>query len=114
MKEKRIEAEQSSGNVFEDLGLPDPEERLAKADLAIRIADLIQDRGMTQAQAAEALGLKQPHVSNLIRGRLDGFSIERLFRLLNRLGQDVRIVVADKPSGHPIAHTFVDHIPTMT
>lgn len=114
MSEKHIEAEQSSGNVFEDLGLSDPEERLAKADLAIHIADLIQERGLTQAQAAKALGLKQPHISNLIRGRLDGFSIERLFRFLNRMGQDVRIIVADKPLGQPMAHTFVDNIPAIS
>ncbi len=107
MTDQHIEAEQSSGNVFADLGLADPDERLAKADLAIRISELIQGRGLTQTQAAETLGLKQPHVSNLMRGQLDGFSIERLFRLLNRLGQDVRIVVGDKPFSQPLAHTFV-------
>jgi predicted XRE-type DNA-binding protein len=98
---KEVEVEDSSGNVFADLGLPDPEERLAKADLAIAIARSIRERGLTQAQAAELLGIAQPDVSNVVRGRLSGYSIERLTRLLNRLGQDVEITVrpAEDPEG---------------
>jgi predicted XRE-type DNA-binding protein len=85
-----------SGNVFADLGLPDPEERLAKAKLAYRIYRIVEERGWTQAQAAQALGVDQPKVSALLRGRLAGFSIERLFRFLIALDQDVEISVRPK------------------
>ena len=70
----------SSGNVFADMGLPNPEELLAKADLAIQISRIIEERGLTQAQAAELLAIDQPKISALVRGRLEGFSIERLTR----------------------------------
>ena len=87
----------SSGNVFEDLGLPDADHLLAKADLAIEIGRVIEERGLTQAQAAEMMGVDQPKVSALVCGRLDGFSMERLYRFLNSLGQDVEIVVRPTP-----------------
>jgi predicted XRE-type DNA-binding protein len=88
-----IEYEESSGNVFADLGLPDPEIRLAKAKLAHPIAKIIAKRGWKQIEAAEALGLHQPEVSNLVRGRLTDFSLERLMAVLTRAGHDVAIVV---------------------
>lgn len=88
---------ESSGNVFADLGLPDADELLARADLALQIGRIVEERGLTQAQAAEVLGVDQPKVSALVRGRLEGFSIERLTRFLNALGQDVEIVVRPKP-----------------
>ena len=87
----------SSGNVFADLGLPDAEELQAKAGLVHRIAKVIEKRGLTQMQAAALLGIDQPKISNLLRGRLDGFSTERLFRFLNALGQDIEIVIREKP-----------------
>ena len=87
----------SSGNVFADLGLGDADELLAKADLAHTIQRLIQAQGVSQRAAARRLGVAQPDLSSLYRGRLDGFSIERLCRLLTALGQDVRIVVHPKP-----------------
>src|SRR6266496_58251 len=83
----------SSGNVFADLGLPNPEEALAKSELAHKITLLIEGKGLTQAQAAKLLGVDQPKVSALIRGRLSGFSLERLMRLLLLLGQDIKIAV---------------------
>jgi predicted XRE-type DNA-binding protein len=88
---------ESSGNVFADLGLPDADELLAKADLAIQISRIIEERGLTQVEAAALLGVDQPKVSALARGRLEGFSMERLYRFLNALGQDVEIVVRPKP-----------------
>ena len=84
-------------NIFADLGRPNADELLAKAELARTIRHLIAARGLTQAVAAGVLGITQPDVSNLHRGRLAGFSMERLYRFLNSLGQDIRIVVQPKP-----------------
>jgi predicted XRE-type DNA-binding protein len=89
----------STGNVFADLGLPDEEEALAKAEIASRICDIIAQRRLTQSKAAAILGIDQPKVSALMRGRLDGFSSERLFRFLNALGRDVEIVIKPKRRG---------------
>ena len=86
-----------STNVFADLGFSDPEEALAKAELARRISEIIRRRGLSQAAAAHILGIDQPKISYLLRGRLSGFSIERLFKFLNALGRDVEIVVRQKP-----------------
>lgn len=89
------------GNVFADLGLADPEEALAKAKLAHQIGEIIADRNWTQARAAEVLGIDQPTVSALLRGRLDDFSTDRLFQFLNALDYHVLISVTPKaPSQH--------------
>ncbi len=93
----RIKVEEGSGNVFADIGLPDAEERLAKAELALRIADAIRARGLTQTRVAALFGIDQPKVSRLLRGRLAGFSTERLMRFLTLLGRDVEIVVRRAP-----------------
>jgi predicted XRE-type DNA-binding protein len=106
-KISEIVVEKSSGNVFADLGLPNPEERLAKADLAIAIAREIQARGLTQADAAELLSVAQPDISNLMRGRFSGYSIERLTRLLNTLGRDVEIRVGRARPGTKRGHLRV-------
>ena len=79
---KRLEFEVSSGNVFADLGVVQPEEALLKADLALTISQLIQQRGLTQKEAAALLGETQPHISQLMRGQLKGLSVERLIRFL--------------------------------
>jgi predicted XRE-type DNA-binding protein len=91
MKEE-IEVYHGSGKVFADLELPDAEEMQAKAELARQILSIITKRHLTQAMAAEILGIDQPKVSALMRGRLRGFSMERLFHFLNALGRDVQIV----------------------
>ena len=91
----------SSGNVFADLGFPEPEAMLLKAELARRISATIKARHLTQVQAAEILGVDQPKVSALQRGRLTIFSIDRLLRFLADLGHDVEIVVKENP--HPTA-----------
>lgn len=88
-----VEFELGSGNVFADLGLPNPDLALAKAELVQRIRNLIAERKLTQAKAAKLLGLDQPKVSALVRGRVEGYSIDRLFRFLNALGQRVEITV---------------------
>jgi predicted XRE-type DNA-binding protein len=96
MKEE-IEVYHGSGNVFADLELPDAEEMQAKAELARQILSIITRRRLTQAKAAEILGIDQPKVSALVRGKLGGFSMERLFHFLNALGRDVQITVKAKP-----------------
>jgi len=97
----------SSGNAFADLGLPNPEEALAKAELAHKITVLIQDKGLTQVQSAKLLGIDQPKVSALIRGRLSGFSLERLMRFLLMLGQDIKITVQACPRSRSQARVHV-------
>lgn len=87
----------SSGNVFADLGLPNADEEMAKVELAFEIGRIIEERGLTQEEAAELIGVDQPKVSAVVRYRLDGFSMERLYRFLNALGRDVEIVVTPKP-----------------
>jgi predicted XRE-type DNA-binding protein len=87
----------SSGNVFADIGVADPEEALAKAQLASRIREALRRSRLTQVAAAAVMGIDEPKVSALLNGRLTNFSSERLMRLLTRLGQDVEIVVRTKP-----------------
>ena len=97
----------SSGNVFADLGLPNAEEMLAKAELAQKITAVIARRRLTQAEAAKLLGVDQPKVSALKRGRLSGFSLERLVRFLILLGRDVEIVVKVRRAGRGQARLLV-------
>lgn len=97
----------SSGNVFSDLGLPNAEELLAKAELAHKITVIIGERGLTQTQAARALAVDQPKISSLIRGRLRGFSIERLMRFLLLLGQDIKITVQPSSRARAKARVLV-------
>lgn len=87
----------SSGNVFADIGVPEPEEELTKAQLAGHIRQAIKRRRLTQVAAAKLMGVDQPKVSALLNGRLANFSSERLMRLLTALGQDVDITVRTKP-----------------
>jgi predicted XRE-type DNA-binding protein len=89
----------SSGNVFEDMGMRDAEERLAKAELARMIRREIRERGLSQTKAAALLGVKQPDVSDLVRGKLSRFSIARLERFLNAFDLEVRIQVGPRPEG---------------
>jgi predicted XRE-type DNA-binding protein len=100
----------SSGNVFEDMGMPDAAERLAKAELARVVRREIRERGLTQAQAAEILGVKQPDVSDLVRGKLGRFSMERLERFLNALDLDVRIQVGPRPRWKEHAGITVEYV----
>lgn len=90
--------ELSSGNVFRDLELPDADELQVKADLVYEISRTIEERGLSQRQAAKILRVDQPKVSALVRGQLKGFSIERLYRFLNALGKDVEIVIRPRES----------------
>ena len=96
-----------TGNVFADLELPDAPDLLVKARLVSLITSIIESRGLTQAEAAGVLSTTQPVVSNLRRGQLSGFSIDRLLRFLNALGHDVEIRVRVR-SSRRAARTIVD------
>jgi len=104
---KRAGFKIGSGNVFADLGFPQAEEMMAKAVLAHRINAILEERGLTQAEAARILGVDQPKVSSLRRGRLSGFSLERLLRFLILLGRDVEIVVKEHRDSRRRAHLQV-------
>lgn len=102
MKRKRvvqreIPVEKSSGNVYADLGYADSEDMLVKAQIVTKIAEIIEQRRLTQEQAAEILRLTQPKISRLLRGQFRGISERRLLRCLTRLGRDVQIVVKQTP-----------------
>src|ERR1035438_7451226 len=97
---RNTKMEKSSGNVFADLGLPHPEQELLKAKLTLQIYLLIRARDLTQAEAGKILGIKQPHVSALMRNRAGAFSVERLMDFLTALGQDVRISVKPARKEH--------------
>lgn len=86
----------SSGNIFQDMGLPNPQERLAKAKLAAIINKIIEERGLTQKKAAKILCINQPKISAIKNGRLKGFSIERLFHFLEALDQNIEITITHK------------------
>lgn len=105
--EKDLAVRASSGNLFADLGRPDAEEALTRVRLAQQIAEIIERQGLNQTDAATLMGLDQPKVSALVRGRLSGFSTDRLLRCLTLLGQDVEIIVRDKPSNQPKAQISV-------
>jgi len=93
MKTEETKIERGSGNVFADLGRPDADAQLLKAELVTRLDEIIRRRRLTQVQAAELLGLSQPDVSRLLRGKFRDYSVERLLRLLMALGRDVDIVI---------------------
>lgn len=94
----RYGVDRGSGNVFADVGWPDAETHLIKADLVARIDEIIRRRKLTQSEAAKKLGLSQPDVSRLLRGSFRDYSVERLLRLMTLLGHDVEIVLR-KPRG---------------
>jgi predicted XRE-type DNA-binding protein len=99
-KTKRMTAEKSSGNVFADIGFGNAEREQLKAHLTLQIYRIIKDRELTQAQAGTILGIKQPHVSLLMRNRSGNFSVERLMDFLVALGQDVEITVRPTRKSH--------------
>ena len=96
----RIKVEEGSGNVFADIGLPNPEEALAKAEIARQVNRILTERGLNQVQAGALLRIAQPRVSDLARGRLGKFSLEKLLQFARLTGIDVEIRMkpSDKPS----------------
>jgi predicted XRE-type DNA-binding protein len=99
-KKTRISFEKSSGNIFADLGLPQPEQEQLKARLTFQIYRLIKARKLTQSQAGKIIGIAQPQVSLLMRNRSGNFSVERLMTFLTALGQDVEITVRPTRQEH--------------
>jgi predicted XRE-type DNA-binding protein len=106
----RLEAtdiEPSSGNVFADLGLPRPELALTKAKIVHQIGQAIAAKKLSQAKVAAILDVDQPKISGLLRGRFEGFSLDRLLRFLNALGSDVEIVIRPAKALNGTARTRV-------
>ncbi len=89
----KMRYETGSGNVFQDIGVPNAEEHMVKAQLVFKIDTIMKERSLKQAEAAELLGVRQPDVSKMLRGDFRQFSVERLMRFLVALNQDVEIVV---------------------
>ncbi|MGO4881856.1 MAG: helix-turn-helix domain-containing protein [Bryobacteraceae bacterium] len=96
---RRASVMRGSGNVFADLGLANPEQELLKARLTLQIHTILKQRGLTQKQAGDVLGIAQPRVSQLLRNRPGNFSVARLIDLLTMLGRDVRITVEPARKG---------------
>jgi predicted XRE-type DNA-binding protein len=97
----------SSGNVFADLGLSNPEEKQTKVRLAVAINHIIQNQKLSQTAAARLLRINQPKISALSNYRLEGFSVERLMNLLTALDRDVEIVIRRKPSSRKTGSILV-------
>lgn len=101
MSAEEISVTRSSGNVFEDMSFENADEMALKSDLAHIIGTIIENRGLTQAQAAQILGINQRKVSALVRGRLSGSSVDRLFRFLTALDRNVEVGITPKPETEP-------------
>ena len=96
---RKLRIEAGSGNIFADLGLPDAEELLLKAGIALQLQRLLRAKRLTQAAAAKRIGVRQPDISNILNGRYRGYSVERMLLMLTGLGQDIEISI--KPSSRP-------------
>jgi len=111
MAKKRVEIDAGTGNVFADLGYADAKERTLKVKLALEVNQILKERKLTQAQAGELLNIVQPHVSDLVRYRLNRFSVERLMEFLTQLGKDVEIRIAERPVRRSRTEIRVSHTP---
>ena len=109
MSKKTLPAHEiGSGNIFADLGLPNAEEHRLKAALVVQLSRIIGERKLTQSDAAKLAGIKQPDLSNIMRGHFRGYSVARLMRILTAFSQDVEIVVRPrKKDGAPGRITLV-------
>jgi predicted XRE-type DNA-binding protein len=107
MTKRKTEVHEGSGNVFADLGLPNPEERLLKASIVSELRRLIKQRGLTQVKAAKLIGIHQPDMSLLLRGDFDDYSVGRLMKMLTVFEQDIEIVMKpNHKAGKPGRITF--------
>ena len=104
MTRKSVEVHKSSGNIFADLGLPDPETHMLKAQIVTELYRLTTERKLTQAQAGKLMGLTQPEVSRLFKGTFREYSVERLMSFLTAFDQEVEIVTRPLPAGEQRGH----------
>src|SRR5262245_22225345 len=105
---RKIQVESGSDNIFADLGLPDAETHLLKAQIVSEIYRLTRRRKLTQAQAGKRLGISQPEVSRMFRGNFREYSVDRLMEFLTRFDRDVEIVVKPhKKTGRQGRITFI-------
>ena len=107
MTKHKMRAHKGSGNIFADLGLPNSEQRLLKANIVAELHRLIKERGLTQVKAAKLVGVSQPDLSHLLRGDFDDYSAERLMKMLTMFEQDIEIVMKPhRKAGKPGRITF--------
>ena len=99
--------EKGSMNIYADLGMADADEMLVKAQLAAKIAEIIKLRKLTQTQAASLLGMTQPKLSNMLRGRFRGISEVKMLECMTLLGRDVQIVVKPVSRSRKTGHVSV-------
>jgi predicted XRE-type DNA-binding protein len=99
--------EKSSGNVFADIGFANDQEMLVKANLALKISEIIAQRRLTQIEAAAVLGMPQPKLSKLLRGQFHGVSETKMLECLNKLGRDIQIVIRKANRDKRIGRTSV-------
>jgi predicted XRE-type DNA-binding protein len=99
--------EKSSGNVFADIGFANDQEMLVKANLALKISEIIAQRRLTQIEAAEVLGIPQPKLSKLLRGQFHGVSETKMLECLNKLGRDIQIVIRKANRDKRVGRTSV-------
>jgi len=99
--------EKGSGNVFADIGFANDQEMLVKANLALKISEIIAQRRLTQIEAAAVLGMPQPKLSKLLRGQFHGVSETKMLECLNKLGRDIQIVVRKANRDKRIGRTSV-------
>ena len=100
-----LSVREGSANLFADLGHADPDTHLLKAQLVSRIADAMAEQRMTQVAAAKAAGVSQPDISRILKGQFRDVSVERLMRMLTRLGCEVDIVV--RPGGVEARYSII-------
>ena len=101
MSNEKIKIEEGSGNVFKDLGFPNPEEELMKVRFAAIIYNIITKRGFKQSEAAKILGISKNELSTLMKGRLADCSLDHLLSLLGKLDHDIEIVLHKRPANTP-------------
>ena len=99
--------EKSSGNIFADIGFANDQEMLVKANLALKISEIITQRRLTQMEAAVVLGIPQPKLSKLLRGQFHGVSETKMLECLNKLGRDIQIVIRKANRDKRIGRTSV-------
>lgn len=105
--QRKIEMQDANENIFADLGRPDAQEHYVKAQLVFQIQQIMKARKLTQTAASKLMGIKQPDVSNMLRGRFRGYSIERILGFLQALDQDVEIVIKPKSAEAQAARIIV-------